>query len=44
MKLMDKGLKASYKLGQFFDFFMPQFSKENISGIKNNISPVYRYS
>ena len=41
---MDKGLKASYNLGQVCDFFMPQFSKENKSGNKNFISPVYRCS
>ena len=44
VKLMDNGLKASYNLGQVFDFFMPRFSKENKSGNKRYISPVYRYS
>ena len=41
---MDNGLKASYNLGQLFEFFMPQVLKENICGNKNYLLPVYKYS
>ena len=41
---MDNGLKASYNLGQLFAIFMPQFLKENISGNRNYLLPVYKYS